>query len=70
MKKIFTLSVVAIVVLASCGEHNKSGNKTMAAAYSAPADWKTLGKNAFTIQYPSGWSIDTTGGGGVLFTLA
>jgi hypothetical protein len=70
MKKIFTLNVIAIIVLASCGQHSGSDSKSMAAAYTAPKDWKTLDKSAYTLQYPADWILDTAAGTGVIFSIS
>ncbi len=64
MRKLAVL--LAIVILASCGQ---GGNKTAKTkTFTAPADWKTFAQDKYSIQYPPTWTLKP-GEGSIPFTI-
>jgi len=69
MKKIFTF--ISVVMLASCGQMDSKKEADVAAtpAFTAPADWKTMQQENYSIQYPATWELSQPGQGGTLFQV-
>lgn len=54
------LFVILIISLAACGQSTEEKEK---------ANWKTLNKNEYSIQYPNDWNLDMSGMSGTSFVL-
>lgn len=71
MKKIYV--ILAVLSLNACGQQSGGDRKDASIpytpAFTAPADWKTLAQDNYSIQYPSNWDIYSPPPANTLFDI-